>query len=138
MKPVIAILATSAVLLGAGTAATSALPAFSHKRAEVFAVCSGRLAALASHQRSIRSDAAPKSQRLQEDFDMMLDAVMPHAVEQGVPWGQAQRWRSQGWSEIAGFLADVHYSFDDEVSNQAKAATEARIGECRDLLLPTT
>lgn len=117
---------------------TSALPAFSHKRAELFAVCSGRLAALATHQRSIRSEDAPLSQRLQEDFDLMLDAVMPDAVDQGVPTGQAQRWRSQGWSEIAGFLADVHYSFDAELSNRARAAADARIGECRDLLLPTT
>lgn len=118
--------------------AASALPAFSYQRAELFAVCSGRLAALASHQRSIRSTSAADNTRLQQDFDLMLDAVMPDAVDQGVPWGQAQRWRSEGWSEMAGYLADVHYSFDTTVSVQARAAADARVRECRNLVLPST
>ncbi|MGV6849570.1 MAG: hypothetical protein ACWA5A_14445 [Marinibacterium sp.] len=116
--------------------AASALPAFSFQRAELFATCSGRLAALATHQRSRGDVNAQESQRLREEFDLLLQAVMPEAVDQGVPSGQAQRWRSQGWSEIAGYLADMHYSFDLNVSELAQETAQDRIGQCRDLLLP--
>ncbi|MAC77511.1 MAG: hypothetical protein CML66_05550 [Rhodobacteraceae bacterium] len=127
-----------AALCGGAAAGAPALPAFSHQRAHLFAICSGRLAALATHQSSTQQAAAPESRRLQAEFDMLLDAVMPDAMDQGVPDGQADRWRSQGWSEIAGHLANAYYSFDATVAEYARNATADRIAECRDLLLPPT
>lgn len=144
MRHRVAIISLSAALaapvLSGATAlqAAPAMPVFSHQRAQVFALCSGRLAALASHQKSSRNAAAPESQRLREEFDMLLDAVLPHAMEEGVPEDQAARWRSQGWREIAGYLADQAYSFDARIAENARVAAADRIAECRELLLPTT
>ncbi|MBB97221.1 MAG: hypothetical protein CML68_21805 [Rhodobacteraceae bacterium] len=101
----------------------------------MFAKCSGRLAALATHQRSTRDAQAPENERLRAEFDVLLSAVLPDAQDQGVPSGQENRWRSQGWSEIAGFLADQHYSFDATVADNARDAAALRIAECRDVVL---
>ncbi|OWU77959.1 hypothetical protein ATO3_04845 [Marinibacterium profundimaris] len=128
----------TAALSAPALQAAPAMPVYSHQRAHLFAVCAGRLAALALHQSSTRHAAAPESRRLQEEFDMLLDAVLPDARDQGVPDGQAVRWRSQGWSEIAGFLADQTYSFDARIADLARNAAAERIEECRALLLPTT
>lgn len=136
MKLNVAILMAGAALSCGAAAAAPALPAFSHQRAQLFATCSGRLAALATHQQSTRQADAPESRRLQAEFDMLLEAVMPDAMDEGVPDGQAARWRSQGWSEIAGHLANEYYSFDASVSEYARNAAADRIAECRDLLLP--
>lgn len=114
-----------------------ALPSMSFQQAELFAVCSGRLAALATHQKYMKSSDSSDSERLRREFDMLLDAVLPDAESQGVPPGQAKRWRSQGWAEMAGYLADVQYSFDQSVADTALAASASRVEQCRDVLLPT-
>ena len=142
MRPIIAILLCGSCILaleGGRAEAAPGLPAFSHQRAELFAKCSGRLAALASHQRSMRLDDAGENDRLRAEFDMLLEAVLPDAYDQGVPSGQEDRWRSQGWSEIAGHLANQLYSFDAGIADYARQAAEVSIARCRDLVLaPTT
>lgn len=136
MKPLVPIFTVGAALLSLATPRAAALPVYSFQRAELFAVCAGRLDALATHQKSVHDDGARSSRRMQAEFDSLLEAVMPDAVEQGMPRGQAVLWRSQGRTEIAGFLADMHYSFDPMLADLATAAANDRIGQCRALILP--
>lgn len=116
------------------TAAT-ALPGTAFEQAEVFATCSGRLSALATNQKALNNPASPKTQQVRDDFDLMLDATLPIAIEQGVPPSQPTQWRSSGWSEIAALLADAQYSSDVARAQRAEAAIEQRIEACHALLL---
>lgn len=124
------------VLLGLAPSLSSALPARSFERAELFATCSGRIAAFAARQHALNQDDAPQLRAWVDQFDMLLDATMPFAVEEGVPWGQPTLWRSQGWSEVAALLSDADYSFDAGLSIRAMEAVEHRIDSCKSVLLP--
>lgn len=122
------------LLLAAVNAA--ALPARSFERAEIFATCSGRLAALATRQRALNEAGADDNARLARAFETLVEATMPDAVDDGVPPGHDLIWRGRGWGEVAGLLADVDYSFDAGRAERALVAVEARIEACRDVLLP--
>lgn len=127
--------ALSALWLALGAATLPALPARAHERAEVFATCSGRLAALAARQRGLDRDAADSTQMAQA-FDMLVAAIMPDAIDDGVPPGHDRIWRGRGWAEVAGLLADADYSFDATRAERALHAAQARIDACRDMVLP--
>lgn len=115
--------------------ATLALPGTPWKRAEVFATCSGRLAALAVRQQAARDPGWTETLEQRDMFDMLLEATLPAALENGVPGDEHLRWRSAGWSETAVLLADMEYSFDSRRAARAEAALDHRIADCRSLLL---
>lgn len=115
--------------------ATLALPGTPWKRAEVFATCSGRLAALAAHQQAMDQPEWMRMAETRETFDLMLDATLPEALAYGVPDGESTRWRAGGWSEVAVLLADAIYSSDTTRAERAQTALRARIGDCTALIL---
>ncbi|MCA0869739.1 hypothetical protein LCL97_02780 [Seohaeicola saemankumensis] len=133
MTRMIPLVFCGAALVLQGITPAAALPARSFERAEVFATCSGRLAALATRQRALRDAGAHDSQRLASLFDMLLDATMPDAIAQGVPVGQGTLWRSRGWGEMAGLLADLDRGAG---GHDARRAVQSHIDDCRDLVLP--
>jgi len=111
------------------------MPGTPWKRAEVFATCSGRLAALAARQQAERDPASTDTMRQREMFELMLEATLPEAVTYGVPQDEPLRWRSAGWVETAGLLADITYAGDEIRTSRAAAALDARISDCTGLLL---
>ncbi|MEX5727023.1 hypothetical protein Ga0609869_000376 [Rhodovulum iodosum] len=115
--------------------ATLALPGTPWKRAEVFATCSGRLAALAVRQKAMENPDWTDTLRQRDMFDMLLDATLPAAQANGVPGGEHLRWRSAGWTDTAVLLADMEYSFDRARVARAEAALDTRIADCTTLLL---
>jgi hypothetical protein len=120
------------------TAAVSAapLPARAFERAELFANCAGRYAALATHQRGLVDGRPDEADRLTESFDGLLEAILPDALAEGVPDGQARRWRSDGWVEIAVLLRDMQYSTDQRRADAAGRRLLQQIASCRMILLP--
>jgi len=128
--------ALSALCLVIATVGAAALPVRSYERAEVFATCSGRLAAFAARQRGLNQDAG-ETARLARAFDMLVEATMPDAVEDGVPPGHDRIWRGRGWGEVAALLADADYSFDAVRAQRARVEIQARIADCRAVLLPS-
>lgn len=112
-----------------------ALPARSFERAELFATCSGRLAALATRQRGLNDEAANTSARLSDEFDLLLDATLPFAVADGMPHDQGRIWWSRGWSEVAALLSDMDHSFDTGLSDRARKAVDDRIRACTAVLI---
>lgn len=123
-------------LICASATTALALPTRSFERAEIFAKCSGGLSALAARQRALNDDGAADNAALAARFDGLLDAIMPHAVEQGVPWGQGDKWRWGGWADMAGLLADIDHSFDAEIAQRARTQVDDRVSSCKTLLLP--
>ncbi len=113
----------------------SALPATSSARAELFAICSGRLEALATRQRALESKDLDSTIAMQEQFDLLLETVLPSALMEGVDTQEPKRWRVRGWVEIAYLLADVDYSFDARITQVANRQLGHRIAECRKVVL---
>lgn len=124
------------VLLIVTTHAASALPGSPSQRAELFATCAGRLAAMATRQRADRHPDLEQTERFSADFDMMLEAVMPAALDHGMPPQQVVTWRSGGWVEVAHLLADRHYSGDQSRIERATQRLSEQLSHCRDLILP--
>ncbi|PSL21916.1 hypothetical protein [Shimia abyssi] len=123
-----------AILILIGSTA-QALPIWPHQQAEAFATCSGRFSALATHLQSHRKPGAKENLELKAEFDLMLEAVLPYALEEGVTLPEQRRWRSAGWGQIAALLADVSYGLDQSQIERATNALEFHIQDCRDLLL---
>jgi hypothetical protein len=124
----------AAALLQIATLA-QALPIWPHQQAQAFATCSGRIAALTTHQRAVQNPAADGNEALAETFDLMLEAVLPDALPDEDGAQLSVRWRAQGWSEVAGLLAHSYYSFDHRVAERAEAALDQRIADCRNMVL---
>ncbi|ALG89846.1 MULTISPECIES: hypothetical protein [Actibacterium] len=116
--------------------AALALPGSPSQRAEFFATCAGRLAALETRQRATQSPDVGKTEALRADFDLLLEATLPDAVDYGMPPAQATQWRSLGWGEIATLLADADYSFDAGRAARARQMIDRRILDCNALILP--
>ncbi|KAJ55734.1 hypothetical protein ACMU_13690 [Actibacterium mucosum KCTC 23349] len=115
--------------------AAFALPSTPWQQAEMFAVCSGRLSALSVHEQANRKAGHAETEAHRQTFEALLEATMPAAIEHGVPENQAGVWRSNGWVEIAGLLADANYSMDAKRADRAEAELKQRIATCRDMVL---
>lgn len=123
-----------AVLIAVTGTYALALPTTPHEQAEVFAICSGRFEAIATRQKALKMPEAARSKHIKDNFDLLLEATLPAALEFGVPESMPEQWRSGGWVEIAGLLADEQYSFDARRSRLARDAMEKRLDDCRNLI----
>ncbi|MAY87401.1 MAG: hypothetical protein CML02_11870 [Pseudooceanicola sp.] len=117
-----------------GTAA-NAVPSRSQERVEVFATCSGRLAALATRQRAWDDPDAAENERLRDLFDLMVDTILPDALRDGTAETQPRQWRTNGWSEMAVLLAEADYALDQRRVDRAHRLLEQRLRICRALVL---
>lgn len=97
----------------------------------------GRLSALAAHQVGFGEGNASATRDLVDTFSMMLEATLPAAYEDGVPEGEPDRWRNQGWSEMAALLAQAHFSFDTLSADAAADALNSRVEACTSAVLST-
>ncbi len=102
---------------------------------EIFAICSGRMEAMATRERAHARPEAAEIERLRSTFETLLEATLPDAIADGVGAGQAALWRNGGWREIAGLLADVDYSLDQRRADMAQNMLRRHIANCRALLL---
>ena len=109
----------------------NAMPSRSQERAEVFATCSGRLAALATRQRAFDNPDASENERLRDLFDLLVDSVLPDALRDGTAEAQPRQWRVNGWSEMALLLAEADYSLDQRRVDRAHRLLEQRLAICR-------
>lgn len=105
------------------------------QRAQVFATCSGRLAAVGTRQHADRNPAWSETLEQREMFERMLEATLPAAIEHGVPDNEPVRWRSAGWVEMAVLLLDMFRNEDPGRAAQARHALEGRVADCTGLLL---
>lgn len=124
-----------AVFLSIFGTSPSALPLWPHQRAELFATCVGRLEALALDHTRVDSDAAERLRGQKQGFEMLLEATLPAALDDGVPEKMPRIWRAGGWSEIAHLLAEMQYSLDQGRADRAEAVLDERLHECEGVLL---
>ncbi|MDO6731412.1 hypothetical protein Q4577_15370 [Marinovum sp. 2_MG-2023] len=124
-------LAAAALLNAMTLSAAFASPPPAGDRAEAFAVCAGRLWALSVQQAAVGDPAHETTRRMRSDFDMLLDAVIGDAENNR----QAQRWRTDGWVQMAHLLARHQYGDTARRRDMAAARMASRINTCRRMIL---
>lgn len=124
-----------AVLFAASAAAAPALPPTAFQRAEVFATCAGRLSALATFQRATQTGSHSATETLRDNFDMLLEATLPAAMDQGVPVGEETKWQARGWAEVAGLLSAQQDRGNPTRVDHANDGLNRVIEDCRALIL---
>ena len=126
----------SALLLNAAGTAALAMPISPSERAKLFARCAGNLSALAAHQRSVSGKDPTRIEALRDGYDSLLNAILPYAVDYGMPASQAADWRQQAWRAQTVLLNDVAYSIDAGRAKRAQNTARDRIEICHNMLLP--
>jgi len=129
-------MAAAAFLIMTGMQAAQASNLTPSEQAQAFATCAGRLSALATRQRATHDPEFETTGRMQGDFELMLEATLPHTSDAGVGNDQAKYWRTVGWLEIAHLLRTRHYSPDEDRAARAEADMTRRISTCERLILP--
>lgn len=123
------------LMTGAHESIAQGWPTSPAQRAQVFAVCAGRLSALADHQRYLDANAADRAETQRLAFDALLQAVMPDALDYGMPGAQALNWRMHAKLAQSSLLMRADFNSDDQVKARARAAAEAFLNECDGFVL---
>jgi len=123
-----------ALLLAASSTAAFALPSTPSEQAEAFAICAGRYEAIATHQKAFQLPNADQSAEIHDNFQLLLDATLPAALETGIPEQLPVQWHSGGWGEISTLLAAKVYSFDPQQAIRAQQRVEQHLQDCRGLI----
>lgn len=124
------------ILLGLMLAnSATALPFSPSQRAELFANCAGRLAALEEHQRMFDGSASERTRQIVNRFEALLEAVMPDAIDYGMPGRQVWSWRVNAKQAQSLLLSRATFSQDHRLLQRSKQASERYIAECESLVL---
>ena len=126
----------AALLLSAASTAALSMPISPSERAKLFARCAGNLSALAVHQRSVSGEDPTRTEALRDGYESLLNAVLPYAVDYGMPAAQAADWRRQAWRAQTALLNDVAFSIDAGRAIRAQKTARERVAMCDDMLLP--
>lgn len=124
-------------LIGFGPIMSSAQPwpISPAERAQVFATCAGRLSALADHQRTVGEAVSDVLITRQDSFEALLTAVLPDAVDYGLPQGQALNWQLHAKLAQSRLLMRADFYGDATIKAKAREAADAFLQECEQFLL---
>ncbi|MEM6481325.1 MAG: hypothetical protein AAF922_10650 [Pseudomonadota bacterium] len=103
---------------------------------EAFATCAGRFSAVAARHLAQHDPASERAVRFETDFDALVDAVLPIAVEEGVDPRDARHWRIAGWTEMAHLMRLRYSKKDPSRADRAGRAIERRLATCTRMILP--
>jgi len=129
-------LAAVALLAATGVSAAHASSPTAVDQARAFATCTGRLQALATRQHAIGDPDSRETRRTLDSFESLLEAILPVVTTLGVDPGEAERWRTHGWVEIATLLRREQFSTDDARAARARLDRARRIHTCERMILP--
>ena len=105
------------------------------ERVQVFATCAGRLSALVEHQRTIGGSVSDQTEAQRGGFEALLTAVIPDALEYGLPDTQALDWRLHAKLAQSRLLMRADFYRDATIKAKARAAADAFLRECDQFLL---
>jgi hypothetical protein len=124
-----------AVFLLAFAQMAAATPQSPSERVQLFATCAGRYSALAEYQRLMDGPASEVADAQRARFDDLLDAVMPDALEWGMPGDMAMNWRITAKMAQAQLLSRGTFQTDRDIAAHAKRAAQAFLQECNAIIL---
>lgn len=130
-------LRTISVALAATLAATpgSALPLSAAERALAFAACAGRYSAELEHHWLLHPELSPTAEARRDAFLMLLDAIEPDAIDDGVPPHRLMATRIEEKAAQAALLQRAAFHVDPLAAEAALTAAERRIATCGAWLL---
>lgn len=131
------IVTSLALLTTSLTTASLALPFSPSERAQLFANCAGRLAALEEHQRMFDGQASEKTQVVMSQFEALIDAIRPDAIAYGMPGRQIWSWRINAKHAQSALLQRATFSPDARMVERAQTASDQYIAECEQLVIGT-
>lgn len=108
----------------------SAAPQSPSERVQLFATCAGRFSALAEHQRLVDGPASEEADARRRAFDDLLSAVMPDALDWGMPGEMALNWRLTAKHAQAQLLSKSAFQSDARVAEISRQAADAFLREC--------
>jgi len=129
-------LAAVVLLAATGLPAAHASSPTAADQARAFATCTGRLQALATRQQAIGDPGSRRTRRALESFESLLEAILPILSPMGIGPGEAERWRTHGWVEIATLLRREQFSSDEARAARARLDRARRIHTCERMILP--
>ncbi|OAN73647.1 hypothetical protein A8B82_19225 [Sulfitobacter sp. EhC04] len=118
-----------AVICLALTGTAQALPTSPSERAMLFAACAGRFAAQETFW-----GQQPPADRDSDTFDTLTEAVLPAAIDYGMPPAVAQNAKFNAWRDHAYLRNDAEFSPDDGRRNRARDRLARELAECSDLI----
>lgn len=129
-----------ALILGLATMAPSessagSWPQSPAERVQVFATCTGRLSALVDHERTVRGTAVEFFEKQRGAFQSLLNAVVPDALEYGLPKSQVMNWLLHAKLAQSQLLMRADFYGDAMIQEKARAAADAFLHECDQFLL---
>ncbi len=105
-----------ATLIGLALAAPAAgadgLPRSPSQRVELFETCAGRLSAQIEHLWLFDGAAADRVAARRDEFDQLIEAVLPDALDWGMPQTLAMDWRIRAKAAQAGLLSTAAFDLD--------------------------
>lgn len=79
--------------------------------------------------------ASERTRRVVNQFEALLAAVMPDAIDYGMPGRQVWSWRVNAKQAQSLLLNRATFSQDDRLLERSKQASERYISECESLVL---
>lgn len=107
----------------------AALPHSPSQRAEAFATCAGRYAAQDTYWAQQKDSSVERA-----TFDALLDAILPAAVDFGMPESHAANAKFQAWKTHAYLRNDANFAVDALRRNKAAARLARDLADCAALI----
>ncbi|MEM8979282.1 MAG: hypothetical protein AAGD04_07350 [Pseudomonadota bacterium] len=114
-----------------------ALPQSPSERVQVFATCAGRYSALAEHQRFFDGEASERAEAKKEDFERLIEAILPVALDWGTPGAQIISWRITAKFAQAELLHRGSFHSDAFMAKRSKEIAIKFLADCDGLALGT-
>jgi len=124
---ILALLASSAI----PARAADGLPDTPRDLLRLFASCTGRLSALAEHQRLFDGPTSEATSRLRDDLADLTEAVAGAVPD--LPDHQVMSWRIEAKAAAAGLFAQAAFGRADRRA-AARELAATRVAECQGLL----
>ena len=129
--------AVGVTLWYAPAAVPFSLPHTSWEHPQLFAVCAGRLSAIAVHEHRRDPDAFSRTIAQVGMLNDLVDATLPMAEAHGLDRTEVNTWRFEARTEISVTLEQAYHSFDTRIAELAQRDLVTKVRFCRDLL-PST
>ena len=119
-----------AAFLTAAPSAQASWPISPSEQARAFAMCAGLYSAQTEHQRQFHGMVSADASARAALFSSMLEAVLPDAVDYGLPATQAVTWQVQAKAGHAKLLSASVFGMIPERARPARAAARRDLEAC--------
>jgi hypothetical protein len=121
---------SQAVPLWAGT-----VPSSPSARLQIFETCAGRLSAEIAHRWLVDPASADPIAEMRDEFDAVIEAVLPDALAWGLPPALPMHWRVSAKAMQGSLLATATFSLDPAQAARARHIATAHLAACNGIVI---